>query len=82
MLLCRQVVPTRRIRHGIRTCRLSNKYVLDCQVWDIGSHVSSVNMAANYLHGCDAVLVVFDAAQKEVGNCEINTIAACCSEHN
>eukprot|EP00775_Hariotina_reticulata_P007161 gene7161-7376_t len=41
------------------------------QVWDIGSHVSSLDMAANYLHGCDAVLAVFDIGQPQ------SRIAAC-----
>lgn len=37
------------------------------QVWDIGSQVKSLDMAANYLHNCDAALVVYDVLQREVG---------------
>jgi hypothetical protein len=42
-------------------------------VWDVGSSVSSLSMAANYLHGCHAVLCVHDILQEQVS---INTAAA------
>ncbi|WIA10529.1 hypothetical protein OEZ85_010717 [Tetradesmus obliquus] len=35
------------------------------QVWDVGSSVSSLSMAANYLHGCHAVLCVHDILQEQ-----------------
>ncbi|GBF93445.1 hypothetical protein Rsub_06578 [Raphidocelis subcapitata] len=33
---------------------------LALQLWDVGSGVSTLAMAANYLHACDAVLMVHD----------------------
>jgi GTPase SAR1 family protein len=36
------------------------------QLWDIGSQVKSLQMAANYLQGCDAVVIVHDLTNKEV----------------
>jgi GTPase SAR1 family protein len=36
------------------------------QLWDIGSQVKSLDMAVNYLHNCDAALVVYDVMQREV----------------
>jgi GTPase SAR1 family protein len=36
------------------------------QVWDVGSQVRSLQMAANYLQGSDAVVVVYDVTQHEV----------------
>lgn len=36
------------------------------QLWDIGSQVKSLDMAANYLHNCDSALVVYDVLQREV----------------
>lgn len=36
------------------------------QLWDVGSSVSSLAMAANYLHACDAVLVVHDLTRRQV----------------
>lgn len=48
------------------------------QVWDIGSHVSSLSMAANYLQGCDAVLAVYDANRHEVRLVKpLTRLAAC-----
>jgi GTPase SAR1 family protein len=38
------------------------------QLWDVGSHVNSLEMAANYLQGCDAVLIVYDVTRQEVRN--------------
>ena len=36
------------------------------QLWDVGSSVGSLQMAANYLHGCDATLLVHDLSRQEV----------------
>lgn len=36
------------------------------QLWDVGSHVRSLQMAANYLQGSDAVVIVYDVTQHEV----------------
>ena len=36
------------------------------QLWDVGSGVSSLQMAANYIHGSDAVLMVHDLTQRQV----------------
>jgi hypothetical protein len=35
------------------------------QVWDIASSLSSLTMAANYLHGCHAVLCVHDITKEQ-----------------
>jgi GTPase SAR1 family protein len=34
------------------------------QLWDVGNGVSSLQMAANYVHGCDAVLMVHDLTRR------------------
>lgn len=36
------------------------------QLWDIGSQVKSLQMAANYLQGCDAVVAVYDITRQQV----------------
>jgi hypothetical protein len=36
------------------------------QLWDVGSGVGSMQMAANYLQGCDAVLLLHDLARPHV----------------
>lgn len=36
------------------------------QLWDVGGHVRSLQMAANYLQGSDAVVIVYDVTQHEV----------------
>jgi hypothetical protein len=46
-------------RHADLLCLVS------LQVWDIASSLSSLTMAANYLHGCHAVLCVHDIAQEQ-----------------
>jgi hypothetical protein len=38
------------------------------QVWDIASSLSSLTMAANYLHGCHAVLCVHDITQEQASS--------------
>jgi hypothetical protein len=36
------------------------------QLWDIGSQIKSLQMAANYLQGCDAIIIVHDLTNQEV----------------
>lgn len=55
---------------GGRACgcaREAEAVAASLQLWDVGSGVSSLQMAANYLHGCDAVLLVHDLARLQVG---------------
>ncbi len=35
------------------------------QLWDLGSSIGSASMAANYIHGCHAVLLVYDITQQQ-----------------
>lgn len=57
-------------------CLLISEEHLLFQVWDIGSNVSSLSMAANYLHGCDAVLAVHDITRPEVSTPTFHYTAA------
>lgn len=45
---------------------LPGETLVSVQMWDVGSGVSSLQMAANYLHGCDAVLMVYDISRAQV----------------
>jgi hypothetical protein len=45
------------------------------QLWDIGSQVNSLDMAANYLHNCDSALVVYDVLQREVSVDNVSAIS-------
>jgi hypothetical protein len=39
------------------------------QLWDVGSGVGSLQVAAAYIHGCDAVLMVHDLTRQQVAGC-------------
>lgn len=40
---------------------------VSAQLWDVGAAMRSLTMAANYISGCDAVLMVHDLSQRQVG---------------
>lgn len=45
---------------------LPQSIMLAMQVWDVGGGLKSPELAASYLHACDAVLVVYRAADQQV----------------
>ena len=36
------------------------------QLWDVGGGVATLQMAANYVHGCDAIFMFHDLLRRQV----------------
>jgi hypothetical protein len=49
------------------------------QIWDLGSRISdSPDMAAHYIGGCQAVLLVYDGSRQEVSGAAAWALRLCC----